>query len=174
MVYVTHDQEEAMVLSSRVAVMNRGTIQQCAAPEEIYSRPANRFVAEFVGTPPINFVEGGKLARIPEFARHLGERSPERVVWGLRPEDLEAHHETENSRGVASFVGRAVFLETTGRDRWVDIEHEGVVMKAQISEGARFAPGDRVGVRVRSDRALLFDVETGERVDVPTTVGPSV
>jgi multiple sugar transport system ATP-binding protein len=102
-IYVTHDQEEAMTLGDRVVVMKDGVIQQCGAPLEIYHAPANRFVAGFVGMPPMNFLEGtiaagdGKLwfdegtgrIAVPEWAkRALAPRTGERVTMGVRPQAL--------------------------------------------------------------------------------------
>jgi multiple sugar transport system ATP-binding protein len=102
-IYVTHDQEEAMTLGDRVVVMKDGVIQQCGAPLDVYHRPANRFVAGFVGTPPMNFFEGnvveeggrlwfdegtGKLA-VPERAKKaLAPRVGSKVVMGVRPQAL--------------------------------------------------------------------------------------
>ncbi len=97
-VYVTHDQTEALTLGDRVAVLRRGALQQVAAPRELYERPANLFVAGFVGSPPMNFLparaEGGELilpfARValaPQLAARLGAGTP--VVAGLRPEHFE-------------------------------------------------------------------------------------
>jgi multiple sugar transport system ATP-binding protein len=101
-IYVTHDQEEAMTLGDRVVVMKDGVIQQCGAPLEVYQRPTNRFVAGFVGTPPMNFLEGtivedgglwfdegtGRIA-VPEWARGaLASRVGSRVVLGVRPQAL--------------------------------------------------------------------------------------
>jgi multiple sugar transport system ATP-binding protein len=102
-IYVTHDQEEAMTLGDRVVVMKDGVIQQCGAPLEVYHRPANRFVAGFVGMPPMNFFEGevvaendklwfdegtGRIA-IPGWARQaLKDRVGSRVVLGVRPQAI--------------------------------------------------------------------------------------
>src|SRR5262245_13109611 len=102
-IYVTHDQEEAMTLGDRVVVMKDGVIQQCGAPLEVYQRPNNRFVAGFVGTPPMNFFEGvvsqdeGKLwfdegtgrIAVPEWAKTaLASRIGSRVVMGVRPQAI--------------------------------------------------------------------------------------
>src|SRR5207253_79736 len=102
-IYVTHDQEEAMTLGDRVVVMKDGFIQQCGAPLDVYHQPKNRFVAGFVGTPPMNFLEGtivedagrlwfdegtGKLA-VPDKAKAaLGRKVGAHVVMGVRPQAL--------------------------------------------------------------------------------------
>ena len=102
-IYVTHDQEEAMTLGERVAVMKDGVVQQCAGPLEVYERPANRFVAGFIGTPSMNFLEGrvfvedghlyfdegSRKLRLPgRFKAALGDRVGQRLVLGLRPENI--------------------------------------------------------------------------------------
>src|SRR5688572_4676742 len=101
--YVTHDQEEAMTLGDRVVVMKDGLIQQCAPPLEVYESPVNRFVAGFVGTPPMNFLggrvirqnghlyfdEGPEKLRLPErFDRPLAGREDQPIVLGVRPEGM--------------------------------------------------------------------------------------
>ncbi len=102
-IYVTHDQEEAIALGDRIVVMKSGVVQQCATPMEVYERPANRFVATFIGTPPMNFFDGtvrsedgamvfespmGKL-RLPDPAARSVEAAGGRsIVLGVRPEDL--------------------------------------------------------------------------------------
>jgi multiple sugar transport system ATP-binding protein len=103
MIYVTHDQEEAMTLGDRIAVMKDGAIHQCGTPLEIYARPANRFVAGFIGTPAMNFLPGRlvgdrenlffvaagvRLRLPPEQASRLGEWVGKDVVLGLRPEAM--------------------------------------------------------------------------------------
>jgi len=122
-IYVTHDQEEAMTLGDRIVVMKDGLVQQCGAPLEVYDSPANRFVAGFVGTPPMNFLEGSLVAadgavffdegtcriRLPEAsAAKLSEWIGKNIVLGVRPEAME--------------------IDTTGR-----FAGEGNVLPVQIS-----------------------------------------
>jgi multiple sugar transport system ATP-binding protein len=128
-IYVTHDQEEAMTLGDRVVVMKDGVIQQCGAPLEVYHRPANRFVAGFVGTPPMNFLEGtiasegGKLwfdegtgrIVVPDWAKDaLSGKVGSKVVLGVRPQAIsdrphgagEAKDNILNMKiGVVEFLG---------------------------------------------------------------------
>ncbi len=102
-IYVTHDQEEAMTLGERIAVMRGGVVHQCASPQEVYDHPTDRFVASFMGTPPMNLFEGrivategrvcfdtgGGLIRLPErLAERLARRQGEAMVLGVRPENL--------------------------------------------------------------------------------------
>jgi multiple sugar transport system ATP-binding protein len=128
-IYVTHDQEEAMTLGDRVVVMKDGVIQQCGAPLEVYHRPANRFVAGFVGTPPMNFLEGtvasdgGKLwfdegtgrIVVPDWAKDaLSGKVGSKVVLGVRPQAIsDRPHTADGSKdnvlnmkiGVVEFLG---------------------------------------------------------------------
>ncbi len=107
-IYVTHDQEEAMTLGDRIVVMFEGVIQQCAAPLEVYDYPVNRFVAGFVGTPPMNFLEGkltgsngsvwwegaGAKLKLPDaHNQYLVDHAGKDVVLGVRPEHMSSNHE---------------------------------------------------------------------------------
>lgn len=117
-IYVTHDQEEAMTLGDRVMVMDRGELQQCAPPLEIFDHPANRFVAGFLGTPPMNFIDGkvhrdgalrfrgaGLDVPLPEsLGQRLGDWVDRAVVLGVRPEHIKA-------RSPNSEMGRVVTLK---------------------------------------------------------------
>ncbi len=111
-IYVTHDQTEAMTMGNRIAVMKDGRIHQAAPPREIYDRPANMFVAGFIGTPPMNFlrcrvaggrlqVDGFSLAVSPERQAALGAFEGKEIVLGVRPEDISA------ASGVAAAAGRS-------------------------------------------------------------------
>jgi multiple sugar transport system ATP-binding protein len=139
-IYVTHDQEEAMTLGDRVVVMKDGVIQQCGPPLEVYHRPANRFVAGFVGMPPMNFFEGTLVAesgglwldegtgriRVPDWAKDaLNARVGDRVVMGVRPQSVSDEPYLANGAGadftlpmrvtVIEFLGEKmnVYVSTT-------------------------------------------------------------
>ena len=127
-VYVMHDQEEAMTLGDRVVVMKDGVIQQAASPFDVYERPVNRFVAGFVGTPPMNFFEGRlidsgglltfedgdlRLALAMEHAGRLGRYIGQNVVLGLRPESLHADPAAAGA-AKAMFRARIVLTEPLG------------------------------------------------------------
>ncbi|HKQ67727.1 MAG TPA: sn-glycerol-3-phosphate ABC transporter ATP-binding protein UgpC [Polyangiaceae bacterium] len=125
-IYVTHDQEEAMTLGDRVVVMKDGFIQQCGAPLDVYHRPANRFVAGFVGTPPMNFFEGAVVAengalwfdegagkiRVPGWAKDvLGGLVGSSVVLGIRPQAVsDKPHGTMTDNVLPMKVGVVEFL----------------------------------------------------------------
>jgi len=140
-VYVTHDQAEAMTLSDRIAVLRAGELQQVGPPREIYDRPANRFVAEFFGTPRINVVP----------ARVLGIEGSGEV--GLRPEHLEVL--TGPAPGALS--GTVELLELTGAETWVTLAVAGERLVARASADFATAPGGRAWVRPMRDRVLRLD-----------------
>ncbi len=168
-IYVTHDQVEAMTLGDRIVVLADGRIQQVGPPIEIYHAPVNRFVAGFIGTPPMNFLEGtvkqagDRVSFIADGARV--ELVPERVpsdvgagsvTLGVRPEDLqlEAFAPASPSNVLS---GRVVLIERLGGTSHVHFEVGGRRLLATVSGDAIPAIGENVGVRVRSDRVHLFD-----------------
>ena len=168
MIFVTHDQVEAMTLADRIVVLNGGAIEQVGAPMEIYQRPRTRFVAEFVGSPRINMlpaiirpgeagmaraeVIGGQTVetRVP-FAEALGEG----VMLGIRPEHVRvADPET------ASLVGQAEVVERLGERTLVHVAlGEGVQVVAEDLGTSQVRMGDRVGLRLQSEAAHLFDAD---------------
>jgi len=155
-IYVTHDQVEAMTMSDRIAVMRDGIIQQCATPEEIYERPANRFVASFMGSPPMNFLSG-RLVTL------YGGRSSAEVVLGVRPEDvllsptpIEGYHQ-----------GRVFVSEPLGPDVLVTVRIEGELLKARVPTPFQLGHDAPVHVGLRPDRLHLFSASDGTAMQAP-------
>ncbi|WP_281407591.1 ABC transporter ATP-binding protein [Neorhizobium sp. P12A] len=152
-IFVTHDQEEAMSLADRIVVMNRGAVEQVAAPGMIYERPATLFAAGFIGTMTIlpARLEGGQLIagtlKVP-FSRHY---SANEWTFAMRPEDCEltAPFQDGTSSGVVDH------LADLGSSRIVTVMMDGdVAIKAQISRRQTIVKGDRVGLRV--NRLLVY------------------
>ncbi len=168
-IFVTHDQEEAMSISDRIVVMKDGVVQQIGRPQEVYDDPANLFVAQFLGTPPINVfdarVESGKLliGGEPVMDTDVAGGSP--VKAAIRPEGFEV-----DPKGPLSCRLRAV--EVMGRDVSVVCEHEALTGAPTIRSiiDADEQPDDemrRSGVvrfSLKPHKVLLFDAETGERL----------
>ena len=160
--YVTHDQVEAMTLSDRVAVLREGVVQQIASPDEIYRSPANRFVASFVGTPGMNFleaeVEGG---RVMVGGLVLGltapRAAPSKVVVGVRPEDVELGS-TSGASGLVESV-ESLGAETLTTLKW---DKGRLVVRAAGAPKAR--SGETRTFRFKDDRLLLFEPRTGARL----------
>ncbi|NEQ28010.1 MAG: ABC transporter ATP-binding protein, partial [Microcoleus sp. SIO2G3] len=123
-VYVTHDQTEAMTLSSKVAVLNQGLVQQLAPPHEIYNNPANRFVAGFVGSPQMNLVTvpcDGRSAIVGNFRIPLplqGGSAPRQIVMGIRPEHVRLANDSDQQ----TIQGRIFLVENLGMHNLVSIE----------------------------------------------------
>lgn len=147
--YVTHDQAEAMTLSDRVVVMNRGEVQQVAPPRELYERPANLFVAEFFGAPRINRVS-------PQV---LGLRE-EGVVLGLRPEHVEVG---QGRTPEGALGGRVYLVEPMGSESWVTVELAGERLVARAAGDFAARSGAPVWVRWEPRRLHRFEVATGRR-----------
>ena len=164
-VYVTHDQSEAMTLGHRVALLRDGRLQQCDTPRTLYERPANVFVAGFIGSPSMNLfslpLSNGavEVGGVPISVQNGGGRGA--VVVGLRPESLELA--TDGVRAQVDVV------EEIGADAYVfcasEVAGETTKLVARVDSRHVPARGERVALRPRGDEAHLFDPETGERID---------
>ena len=173
MIFVTHDQVEALSLGQRVAVMDRGRLQQVGTPDEVYRRPGNLFVAGFVGSPPINRIaldrgEGGRLVGGP-----FAVRAPAGVGRGtlaVRPEDLAVAAKRDGDgpggdREAADFRATVLRVEALGSEQRVHLDGPGeAAWVARASPALRIAPGDRVSVSVAWERSHLFGPD-GRRDD---------
>jgi multiple sugar transport system ATP-binding protein len=174
MIYVTHDQIEALTLADRIAVMKGGVIQQLASPLDIYHKPANQFVAGFIGSPSMNFIEG-QLAGGPgrwrfeaagesidlaayEFS---GQPGPRKAVFGIRPEHIDVgqalagEHATKGKVGIVEPMGADTVLWTTlaGAPATIRVDGDTIVRTS-----------DEIAFHFDVARASLFDAETGERL----------
>lgn len=177
-IYVTHDQVEAMTLATRIVIMNKGRKQQVGTPEEVYERPANQFVAEFIGSPKMNILKvrvqrsGGQLVLhgsnfdlIPEppVAQALIERSyiDRDLVLGIRPEDITV---SGSDTGALPFTYE--LQEDLGSYRLLYGRHEGTddAIIARIAESETIPVTMNYKVHLRMDRIHLFDPQTGEAV----------
>jgi multiple sugar transport system ATP-binding protein len=186
-IYVTHDQTEAMTLGDRVAVMKKGELQQVAAPQELYERPANLFVAGFIGSPAMNLLRGtlagsaadlrveisGQTLRLP--AEVLGARPAlegylgRDLIVGIRPEDMEDDALVETRDG-ASLTSSADLVEAMGSDVLVHFAVDAAqVVTEDTKELARDAGTDVLGVveTSRTDMVARFSPRTGVRVGDP-------
>jgi iron(III) transport system ATP-binding protein len=165
-VFVTHDQWEAMTLATRIAVMHEGEIQQVGSPDDIYDRPANRFVAEFVGNPPINIIETGAehRGRLSEIARGFLARayaqSPETGSLGIRPESIRlAREDTENpGTRLSAPTGIAAILPTGGS--WIiELDVAGSTIFMTTNRPPPYGEGDALFVQVEGSAMHVFDRE---------------
>ncbi|OUM95770.1 MAG: hypothetical protein BAA04_12225, partial [Firmicutes bacterium ZCTH02-B6] len=176
-ILVTHDQIEAMTMADRVAVMRAGIIEQLSEPLELYQRPANLFVASFIGDPPMNLVSmeyqvdggtpklvGGNLAVTlpPEARAGLEQASSRQVVLGVRPEDWRLSSQPVDGKP----AGEVYMLEPLGRDTLVDVRVGQQAIRALVPGGAPIRIGDRVWLDWDVDRMHLFDAQTEARLPV--------
>jgi sn-glycerol 3-phosphate transport system ATP-binding protein len=168
-VFVTHDQEEAMTLGTRIAVLNQGRLVQFDTPKEIYHRPATRFIAEFIGRPAMNTFDGGVddgafkagASTAGGIALPLPGRPDGPAVLGIRPE----HILLNNVAGPDTLPFRLEVLELVEPDMLVFVTSGSVslVVRAK-AEAAELAPGDEVHLAFPAERLHLFDPESGARL----------
>jgi multiple sugar transport system ATP-binding protein len=168
-VYVTHDQVEAMTLGDRIAVMKEGVLQQFGTPDDIYSRPATRFVAEFIGSPPMNMVEGtasagGVLAHgitLPVSAAQraalVAGAATRAVTYGLRPEEL--------SFAEQGLPGQIKMLEPTGPETYVTVDTAAGLLVARVPGKVTQQVGEAVNLHWNPEQAHLFDAQTQQRIE---------
>ncbi len=159
-IYVTHDQEEAMALSDRVAVLYEGEIQQCGHPMEIYEKPANLFVAGFIGSPPMKFIEGRLLRALDFFASRLRQFRENNLVVGVRPSDVVVGTQKEEG----ALEGEVVLVEPTGTDTWVDGLWKGETIKGRAESGRKIVPGQKAFFKISEDRLHFFEKSSGKRI----------
>ena len=170
-VYVTHDQVEAMTLGDRIVVLADGRIQQIGTPIDLYLEPVNRFVAGFVGTPPMNFVEGlitSENSRVSFAAEGLDvtvlpQRMPSAmptgpVTLGIRPEDIEIDVSTPGANGSPNgdTQGRVVLVERLGGTSHVHFDAGPHRMLAAVTNERLPEAGDAITIRMRGERMHLF------------------
>ena len=162
-IYVTHDQMEAMTLATRVAVMDKGVIQQLAAPEVIYNDPANLFVAGFIGSPSMNLMPGrlenGAFVSGPMRVEGIGGGTRDGVVLGVRPEDVHV-----SDAGAGLFDLKVYTVELTGESILVTSRNGKNQLTAHADRHYRCQIGDMVGISFDPARTYLFDEKTGERI----------
>lgn len=189
MIYVTHDQVEAMTLGTRIVVMKDGVIQQAAAPSELYRNPVNLFVAGFIGSPSMNFLEGMVAAREGHLwiqgtgwslpvrgvaARRLldGGYPGKKIILGIRPEDLgenevsEAGEEAwiEMTAEVREMLGSEVLLHGSIEQPDYAAGEKAVSLSAKLLPSCKAEVGDKVRLYVDMSRIKLFDVDTEENI----------
>jgi multiple sugar transport system ATP-binding protein len=156
-VYVTHDQEEALALSDRIAVLSAGRIRQCGPPQQVHDRPADRFVAEFLGAPPICLVPSSLVRALPGVSARLGHRDASEVVAGLRPAEVLVHDRPQPG----AIEARIARLESTGSDTWAIGEADGARLRGRLAPGAQPLPGSVAWFRIDPGRLHLFDRKSG-------------
>jgi multiple sugar transport system ATP-binding protein len=167
-IYVTHDQVEAMTMADRIVLMRDGRIEQAGAPLELYDRPANEFVAGFIGSPAMNFIPGvvrrsgnifhvetGRGVVLPLPSTAVG-KDGQTVLYGVRPEHMSIAQE-----GVPATVS---VVEPTGSETLVFGDVDGNPICAAFAERHTFKPGEAITLSPRLDAVHLFDRSTGQAI----------
>jgi len=186
-IYVTHDQVEALTLGDRIVIMNKGRIQQIGKPMEVYETPANLFVAGFIGSPPMNLIpgrmtvkdgqqrfEGGGLSVSAIDVSNSPLSDDLQVVLGVRPEAVELLIDEGVEKG--NFPWRVVLIESLGDASFVHVERvdssgkvdssEHTTIIAKLEQRHQCNEGDLVGIKLNPHRCHLFDAKSGERFAV--------
>lgn len=173
-IYVTHDQVEAMSMADNIAVMESGLLQQIGTPSQVYNEPANRFVAGFIGSPPMNFLECDLVSRdsniylesqgislkLPSMIVELfGSPLPRNVTAGIRPKDIVLL-DNENFDGF-KLTGEVSYTEMLGDDIIVDVMVDSNLVRVASTKAAII--GKKVSIGLPYDRINFFDAKTGSR-----------
>jgi multiple sugar transport system ATP-binding protein len=179
-IYVTHDQVEAMTMADRIFIMHNGALQQTGAPLEVYGQPANRFVAGFIGSPAMNFIEatlvpedgacfidaGGFRLRAPEtFRSRLDPHAGRSVIFGVRPEDIAAHDPATGAGNGNTVTARAEVVETLGSEIFVYLTcgAHNVVARMEVPERP-LTVGQILEVDLKMAKTHIFDKETSRTI----------
>jgi multiple sugar transport system ATP-binding protein len=183
-VYVTHDQIEAMTLATKIAVLKDGELQQVGSPYEIYNSPNNLFVADFMGSPAMNLLEG-KVARsngarqivierqdhapialpVPTSADATKLSDGTKVIFGIRPEAVNDTESVDrNARSVATFDATVEIVEPAGSDTYVVTRAAGKELTARMRAETPVVVGQNHTFAFNLDKAVLFDPQTSRRI----------
>ena len=182
LIYVTHDQAEALALGQRIAVINHGTVEQCAEPRELYQRPANLFVAGFIGSPGMNLLsgtlasDGGEIAfrdekagwtcpihqgHVERLRAHIGQA----IILGLRPEHLMVSSPEASPAEVEALPATVESVEATGPESILRLSARGTTLLARVPADAGWTPGRVVSVALDTRAASFFDAASQQFVD---------
>jgi multiple sugar transport system ATP-binding protein len=165
-VYVTHDQIEAMTLAHRVAVMSAGVIEQLGTPKQIYNDPRTLFVAGFIGSPPMNLIEGeasnGTFMSEALRIEGLGRASAAKAVLGVRPEDVQVVGPKDEGRSLTAPI---YSVELTGENTLVNVRAGNQLLSARADKEFAGDFDQLVGIRISPKRVFLFDASSRDRID---------
>lgn len=169
-IYVTHDQVEAMTMADKIAVMNQGKLQQYATPSELYNSPANTFVASFIGSVPMNFLDGSLVWKDDKILINVGgftinllksqedvlksSNVKEEVIVGIRPEHVTI--------GIGDYEGEVYIIEPLGRDKIVHLRVGDIIIRAVVSEDIKVKESDKIRFSFIREKLHIFDKRTGK------------
>lgn len=174
-IYVTHDQIEAMTMADRVAVINKGRLMEVSPPHELYDNPSTTFVADFIGTPPMNLIDcslveknGGLFVDsgiftidASDFADILSGAQGSKLLLGVRPEDFSIG---KRVKGKVNFTANVYALELLGTESVVTFEAGGKLFRAKVPASFRVDVGEKIGVSFDERKMHIFDEKTGKKL----------
>ncbi|TZE83117.1 ABC transporter ATP-binding protein [Calorimonas adulescens] len=179
-IYVTHDQTEAMTMGNRIVVMKDGVIQQVASPQEIYNRPQNIFVAGFIGSPEMNFIDGRISAQggkyflnfkdislsLPDgIAKSINPNYIGRdVVIGIRPEDIHDEEMFLDTFPEYTFEATVDVVELLGSETYLYLQYNGMSLTARVDPRTSIRNGDKIKIGFDMNKVHLFDKESTRRI----------
>ncbi|MEJ2195382.1 MAG: ABC transporter ATP-binding protein [Ignavibacteriaceae bacterium] len=178
LVYVTHDQTEAMTMGNRIVIMNRGIVHQVDTPMNLYDKPVNKFVAGFIGSPSMNFIEGTinykskdsiftssskelSLQIVESKYLQIGSYNNKQLIMGFRPEDI---YPTSNS-GKGSYIAKLEVVEPLGNELFLYFMLSGVQIVARVSSEYVFSAGDNINLSFNPDKLYFFDKESEQSIN---------
>lgn len=184
MIYVTHDQTEAMTMGDRIVVMKDGLVQQCDTPQQVYNHPANLFVAGFIGSPAMNFLHGevveedGKLSfRTPGISILLPEgrfsalrnrgADGSSVILGVRPEDLHNEEVFMSTYPNSTFKTRVEVVENMGAELYLHVNAAPQSMVSRVNARILYHPGNELQLTMDMNKVHLFDAKTEKSILFP-------
>ncbi len=175
MIYVTHDQVEALTLGDRIVVMNKATVQQVADPIKLYENPVNQFVAGFIGSPPMNFLKGRlvsqnadyffqdrgiKLRLLPQYNAHLAQYKDKEVIMGIRPEDIYDKIFAQDARPEFTITGTVDVVEPMGAEIYLYLNAGNNNFVARVT--------NQDTATVNQDLQVVFDMSKAHFFDPAT------
>ena len=174
-IYVTHDQTEAMTLGTRIVVMKDGVIQQVDSPQNLYDRPGNLFVAGFIGSPQMNFIDAtvqkegnnlylvfgpNKITVTPEKAAKLKDYVGKEVTFGIRPENIHESTGFANANANNTVASTVRVFEMLGAEVFVYVTVEGIDVTVRETPGTVVKVGDNINISFDVEKIHIFDKET--------------
>jgi multiple sugar transport system ATP-binding protein len=178
-IYVTHDQLEAMTMGSRIVVMKDGLIQQVDTPDTVYDHPVNKFVGGFIGSPSMNFINctiarqdgelvaknGGLNLKIPDqFTKKAEKYIDAQVTLGIRPEHLTDSTSLQDPDPRSSFRASVRVIESAGSEKLVHIRNDNDTMVARLDPHVKLRVGAAIEFTARMESAHIFDINTGNTI----------
>lgn len=157
-IYVTHDQIEAITLGDKVAVLNSGDVQQTGTPDEIYNNPANLFTAQFIGTPPMNIVDGSKAPALLQKLKLKSERF-DKLLIGIRPENIHI-----SNKGLLE--GKVNLVSNMGSENIIYVGTADTEILVKANKETEVKEGNNVKLNFERKNLFIFDKSNGERIEI--------